>query len=320
LGAGAVVAISFAAMNAPRKPTILIDAPSNLGLMPLRPGHEPGVRFAPAALREAGIGRLLDAEDGGTVAPEPYRFERPADSRVRNLDGVRSYAYALAESVGAAIDAKRFPVVLGGDCSILLGPMLALRRRGRFGLVFLDGHTDLQSPETSRSGGAAGMDLALVTGRGPAALTDFDGWSLLVQPRDVVAIGARDGSERSGPAGELGAEGAVFHALADARRRGLGAMAADAVARLDEMGAEGFWIHVDVDVLDSAVMPAVDSPQPDGLTHEELVETLRPLVAASGAMGIEVTIFDPELDADGRLAKHLAETIAAAFSFETGSW
>jgi arginase len=307
-------------MNAPRKPTILIDAPSNLGLMPLRSGHEPGVRFAPAALREAGIGRLLEAEDGGVVEPVPYRFERPVDSRVRNLDGVRSYAYALAESVGAAIDAKRFPVVLGGDCSILLGPMLALRRRGRFGLVYLDGHTDLQSPETSRSGGAAGMDLALVTGRSPGALTNFGGLSPLVQPCDVVAIGARDGSERSVEASELAVEGTVFQALADARHRGLSASAADAVVHLAETGAEGFWIHVDVDVLDSEVMPAVDSPQPDGMTDEELVETLRPLVAAPGAMGIEVTIFDPELDGEGRLAKQLAETIAAAFSFETGSW
>src|SRR5262249_50362409 len=168
---------------------------SNLGLMPLRPGHEPGVRFAPAALRQAGIGRLLEAEEGGAVEPAPYRFERPADSRVRNLGGVRDYAYALADAGGRAIDAKRLPVVLGGDCSILLGPMLALRQRGRFGLVFLDGHSDLLSPETSRSGGAAGMDLALVTGRGPAALTHFDGLSPLVQPRDVVAIGARDESE-----------------------------------------------------------------------------------------------------------------------------
>jgi arginase len=70
---------------------------------------------------------------------------------------------------------------------------------------------------------------------------------------------------------------------------------------------------VDVDVLDSDLMPAVDSPQPDGLTYEDLVGTLRPLVAAPGAIGIEVTIFDPELDPDGRLARDLTEVLVSAF-------
>jgi arginase len=301
-------------MERPGIPLILLDAPSNLGLMPPGPNHEPGVRFAPSALREAGIQALLGVEDGTAVDPPPYRFERPADSKVRNLDGLRSYAGALAVSVDGVVAAGGFPVVLGGDCSILLGPMLALRRRGRYGLVFVDGHTDVQSPEDSATGGAAGMDLALVTGRGPAALVDFDGCAPLVRADDVVAIGFRDGTELRSPAvADLADAGATFLPLGEARRRGLTRTATGAVTRFAEAGADGFWMHVDVDVLDSDLMPAVDSPQPDGMTYQELVEVLRPLLASPRAMGIEVTIFDPERDTGGYLARRLAETLAASF-------
>jgi arginase len=306
-------------MDAEARSIVLLDAPSNLGLMPLQPGHEPGVRFAPAALRGVGIQALLGAKDGGQVTPAPYRFERPADSNVRNLDGLRRYAFALADEVGRVVEANAFPVVLGGDCSILLGPMLALRRRGRFGLVYLDGHTDVQTPEISASGGAAGMDLAMVTGSGPAALVDFDGLVPLVRDEDVVAIGFRDGSERTMLAvSELAGAGATFLPLDEARQRGLSDVATETTARFAGAGVDGFWIHVDVDVLDSELMPAVDSPQPDGMTYEELGEVLRLLLASPMAMGIEVTIFDPELDPDSRLARRLAETLSGAFSASTG--
>jgi len=191
---------------------------------------------------------------------------------------------------------------------------LALRRRGRYGLVFVDGHTDVQSPEDSATGGAAGMDLALVTGRGPAALVDFDGLAPLVRAADVVAIGFRDGSEsRSRAIADLADAGAAFLPLAEARQRGLTQAASEAVTRFAEAGAEGFWVHVDVDVLDSEVMPAVDSPQPGGMTYRELIEVLRPLLASPRAMGIELTIFDPERDQGGLLARRLAETLATSF-------
>jgi arginase len=112
----------------------------------------------------------------------------------------------------------------------------------------------------------------------------------------------------------LAAAGAVFLPLAEARQRGWTEVATETAARFAGAGVEGFWIHVDVDVLDSDLMPAVDSPQPDGMTDEELGEVLRPLLAAPGAMGIEVTIFDPELDADGSLARRLGAMLAGAFA------
>jgi arginase len=301
-------------MNEVRSPLVVVDAPSNLGLMPPRPGHEPGTRLAPAALRRAGILSRLAATDGGGVTPPPYQYDRPDETRVRNVEGVRTFALSLAGKVDEVFGADRFPIVLGGDCSILLGPMLALRRRGRYGLVFVDGHTDLLMPETSQTGGAAGMDLALAVGRGISALTDVGGAAPLVEPRNVVAIGARDGSERSlSLAHELIAAGARFHPLAETRRNGCAVTARAAVDHLRTAGVAGYWIHVDVDVLDSGLMPAVDSPQPDGLTFDELVETLRPLLAAPLAVGLQMTIFDPELDTEDHLARRLVAMLAAGF-------
>ena len=307
-------------MNGAARNLVVLDAPSNLGLRPPRPGDEPGTRFAPSALRRAGILTRLGAIDAGAVAVPPYRIGRRDDTRIRNLDGVRVFALALAEALEPIVETGRFPVVLGGDCSILLGSMLALRRRGRYGLVFVDGHTDLLTPVTSQTGGAAGMDLALVTGHGPAALADLDGRGPLVDPRDVVAIGSRDGSERSLElARDVATAGAAFVPLADVRRRGLGATSRAAVDHLTGHEAMGFWVHLDVDVLDSTLMPAVASPQPDGLTFDEVIELLRPLLTAPSAVGFQVTVFDPELDTDGLLAQRLVAAIGAAFAADPPS-
>ena len=98
----------------------------------------------------------------------------------------------LADRVAFTLDLGRFPIVLGGDCSILLGSALALRRRGRFGLFFLDGHADFYSPESELNGEVASMDLALVTGHGPGALTNLEGHCPLVREEDVVLFGFRD--------------------------------------------------------------------------------------------------------------------------------
>jgi arginase len=109
-------------------------------------------------------------------------------------------AFSLAGVVESALQASRLPVVLGGDCSIILGPLLALRRRGRYGLVFLDGHADFQHPADEPNGEVASLDLALATGRGPRPLTDLDRLAPLVRAEDVALLGYRafDDNDRFG--------------------------------------------------------------------------------------------------------------------------
>lgn len=213
----------------------------------------------------------------------------------------------MAERVGAAIDAGRFPLVLGGDCSVLLGPMLALRRRGRFGLVFVDGHLDFRHPgNDDQVNAAAGEDLALATGRGTTRLTGIDGLRPYVRDGDVVALGEREGDPET--ADILGTEIGVWN-LGEVRRAGVDQTAGETIDRMEGGGVDGFWLHLDVDVLDDAVMPAVDSRQPDGLSWAELAGLIGPVLRSPLAIGMEVTIFDPELDPDGRVGARLAAAL-----------
>jgi arginase len=91
---------------------------------------------------------------------------------------------------------EQFPIVLGGDCSILIGCMLALRRLGKYGLFFIDGHADFYQPEAEPNGEVASMELAIVSGSGPSILTDIDGLKPLVQDKDIIAFGYRDTEEQ----------------------------------------------------------------------------------------------------------------------------
>jgi arginase len=123
-----------------------LDAPSNLGLKPPSPGEETGVKNMPGVLRAHGILQRLRAEDAGIVVPGSYTSAVDPAIGVRNAKEIRDYSLLLADRIGELLGHGRFPVVLGGDCSILLGSGLALRKRGRYGLLFVDGHTDLLTP------------------------------------------------------------------------------------------------------------------------------------------------------------------------------
>jgi arginase len=297
----------------PQRNVVVVDAPSNLGLRPPSPNAIPGCWRLPQALRRAGIVARLEATDGGQVRPSPYTPDRDATG-TRNGLAIADYSVQVADRLGEVLDAGGFPLLLGGDCSILLGAMLALRRRGRYGLAFVDGHLDFRHPgNTTRLAAVAGEDLAVVTGRGPEPLADLEGRRPLVRDTDVVALGHHDPDP--GWYQDVSAATAITVVDADQiRRDGAAEAAADALAILGGRGLDGFWIHVDVDVLDGAVMPAVDSPEPGGLDYRELIALLRALTVSDLAVGAELTIFDPDLDRDGHLAQELTTAIADSFS------
>jgi arginase len=292
---------------------VVVDAPSNLGLSPPEEGREPGVRGLASALREKGLVSRLGAEDGGGLTPPPYSPEIESGTGTRNGEAIWGFSLDLAKRVGAIVRGGRFPLVLGGDCSILLGSMLALRRLGRFGLVFVDGHLDFRHPGNSaRLGAVAGEDLALVTGRGPERLTGIGGsQGPLVRDGDVIALGEREDYPEWRDIHET--EIAVWD-LRELKGLGFAEAAGKAVEKLRANGVEGFWVHLDADVLDDTLMPAVDSRQPGGMSYAELGELLRPLLRSGLAVGMEITIFDPELDPTGEIAEAFTAAVVEAFS------
>ena len=290
----------------------VVDAPTNVGLSPLGPGREPGVRGLASALRANGIVSRLGATDGGAVASPPYRPEIDPSKGVRNGEALRSFSLDLAERVGAVVQEGKFPFVLGGDCSILIGNMLALRRRGRFGLVFIDGHLDFRHPGNSELvGAAAGADLALVSGRGPDRLAKVDGLEPLVLDGDIVALGEREDYPEWR---DVHDSDITVWDLWKMRSLGVTGVALKTVEKMEASGVEGFWVHLDADVLDDVIMPAVDSRQPDGLSYAELIELLRPFLGSPLAAGMQVTIFDPELDKNGKIAEEFTDALVEAFS------
>ena len=291
---------------------VVVDAPSNLGLSPPEEGREPGVRGLASALRERGLVYRLGAGDGGGLTPPPYSPEVEPTTGTRNGEAIREFSRDLAERVGAIVRSGKRPLVLGGDCSILLGSMLALRRLGRFGLVYVDGHLDFRHPGNSaRLGAVAGEDLALVTGRGSERLTDIGGLGPLVRDEDVVALGEREAYP--GWRDIHDTEITVWD-LPRLRELSFAGAAGRAVEKLRANGVEGFWVHLDADVLDDALMPAVDSRHPGGMAYAELVELLRPLLRSGLAVGMEITIFDPELDSTGEIAEEFTAAVVEAFS------
>jgi arginase len=290
-----------------RRYTIL-EAPSTLGL------SSSGVERLPEVLLANGLSERLSATHAGRVEPRSRSGQRDPVTTVLNGTEIVDYTYRLADAVGMALAAGGFPIVLGGDCSIMLGSTLALRRRGRYGLLFIDGQADFFQPEAEPKGEAASMDLAFVTGFGPPSLTHFDGRAPLVLPADAVAFGFRDAQDQIEYGSQpLPADLRAFD-LPTIRNVGIQAAAGDAVRHLTRPGLDGFWIHVDADCLDDAVMPAVDFRLPDGLSVDELHAVLRKALASGRAVGIEITIYNPALDPQQHAGRLLAKVITDALN------
>jgi arginase len=284
----------------------LLDAPSNLGLRPPEPGIVPGCYKAPGVLRDFGLLDRLGAVEAGVATPPRYRPDWTPGTP-RNEAALAVYSRHLADRVHALLDRDGLPVILGGDCGIVVGIALALHRRGRFGLVYLDG-LDYRhdSPDVGSVGGEA---LALVTGLG-GLLAELDGTRPYLRPADTVVMGLRPGDESADEATAAGLRLIDAPAVADDPL----AAASRALEVVEAAELDGFWIHVDADVLDPQLMPAVDSPEPGGLSFGDLAAVLGRLLSSPRAVGLDVAIYDPDLDPDLQGGRQLTDTLVRAFS------
>ncbi|HZA69048.1 MAG TPA: arginase family protein [Nitrososphaeraceae archaeon] len=297
-------------MSLKRKYAIL-DAPSILGLRPT------GVELLPETLRRAGLLERLNAEYCGAVTPlPPYDNSRDKMTRLLNPKAIKDYSIKLADSVKILLHNNKFPIVLGGDCSILIGNALALRRLGGYGLFFIDGHADFYLPEESPTGEVADMDLAIVTGHGPDILSDLDHLKPLIMERDIVVFGYRDAEQSSKYGCQDIKKTTMMKAieLGEVRRLGFQNAATLGIAMLLKNELTGFWIHLDADVLDDSIMPAVDYRLPSGVTFSELSNLLKLLLLSKKAVGMSITIFNPTLDKDGSITRNFVSSIVEGLS------
>jgi len=299
----------------------IVDAPSILGLRPT------GVQHLPEALKATDLMKKLKAEYAGRVLSLPYNPQQDKSTLLLNPDTIRAFSLQLAEIVTSVLHKKQFPIVLGGDCSILIGNLLALRKIGtssissgggsnRYGLFFIDGHADFYQPEASLTGEVADMDLAIVSGRGPDILTDIQGLKPLVLDQDVVVFGYRD-EDQAANYGSQDIHEMNMHVfdLEKVHTLGITHAASLAIEKLMNSNLAGFWIHLDADVLDDPIMPAVDYRlDGGGLSFSDLGELLKVILGSGNAVGMDITIFNPSLDVDGSIARRFVSSIVAGLS------
>ena len=303
---------------APARPDVrLVLAPSNLGLRPEN-GKEPGTWQAPRVLMAAGLRDAVEAAEVMSLDRPLYEIAAQPGTRIRNGQTLRRFSLELGEQVRAALAARRFPVVIGGDCGILLGCLYGLRIAGGRGLVHVDGHSDFTQAESYATpetlGAAAGMDLALASGRGEPIMTEWPGVEgPLAADADIVQVGERSADEAwfRQYYGEILATEITRLNVQDVLAAGIDAAAGRVLARLEARGLDRVWVHVDLDVLDEKVMPAVDSPGSPGFDYGQLAALVGALAASGRVAGMDFAIYDPERDPGHAHAPDLVAGIAA---------
>ncbi|WP_205514539.1 arginase family protein [Longitalea arenae] len=289
----------------------IIAAPSILGLRPT------GVQDLAKTLLAAGLaGRLqveLPVREVQTLN-DFYNKERDPQTHCLNPALIREFSLILGKEVNTVINSGRFAFILGGDCSILIGIMAALKRIGSYGLIFIDAHADFYEPEKSTTGEVADMDLAIVTGRGPAILTNIHDLQPYVKDEHVIHIGQRDIEEAMGFGSRDIRETIIkCFSMADIEERGIEKVMADTLLHAHQLPVESFWIHFDTDVLADDINPAVEYHLPGGLSFSQLEYILQNLLMSVNIAGISVTIYNPSFDPDRKIARNIVESLGRAF-------
>ena len=273
-----------------------------LGVPTNSAGTTDGVARAPQALREAGLVERLRAA-APIVDLGDVQVDEP--SPTRGPDGIidaPNLASTVARVRAQVAEARRVGhsvMVVGGDCPVLIGALAGCADVSGTppGLLFVDGHEDAWPPQASTTGEAADMELGLLLGRNldevePLLLAQIP----RLEPRRVAIVGARDLAEIDAAAAPSLAD--AITVIDDAAVRsdpvGIGRGAARGVAE----SAGDWWLHIDLDVLSSEALPAVDYEQAGGLSWSDLTALTGAALSVGGCLGATVTIYDPDLDPD----------------------
>lgn len=299
------------------KEICIVEFPSNLGLKEPQPGKEPGVKNLPNWFWRHNLHKAIDHKDVLRLDPPKYTTNRDSETNILNANALVDYAREQAYLINNLLSQNKFPFILGGDCSILLGSAIALKQKGNYGLFYLDGHTDFMNISLSETGGAGGMAASIVTGNGPLKLTNILNLSPYIKEENLWCAGNREYDDEY--ENEIRNSSATYLSLHEVRKQGISNAVQTFLTEVKNKNLDGFWLHIDVDVLNDSIMPCVDSRTPDGLTYEEFNELTCYLFQSPKLSGLEITILDPDLDATGKYTKNFVENISATFKKHFGT-
>jgi arginase len=272
-----------------------------------------GEERAPDALREAGIAEALGARDAGDATPHLTQSEREPETGVIAFSQLAAASAELRDAVSLTLEEGDRPLVVGGDCTLLLGAIAGARRHhDEIAMWFVDGHADYLDGATSETGEAADMELAMLTGTAPAGLCDLTPPAPMLDPENVVILGHRPPELAADVAGELERVPEELAQLSawEISERGAARIAAEWEERLGATGA--VWLHLDLDALDEAELGAVTYSQPEGLIWAEFTELTRTFLASPDLIGASIADFNPDLDPEGADARRIVAALSEA--------
>jgi arginase len=291
----------------------IIGAPMDLG------AGRRGVDMGPSALRLAGLNEKLTllgyaVEDLGNVIVEQPETAPVGTPEARYLPQIAHTCVRLSEMVEKAADEGRVPLVLGGDHSAAIGTVTGMSRyfrktQRKLGLIWIDAHADMNTPQSSPSGNVHGMPLACLVGMGPPELTCISGYAPKIDPHSTAVIGLRsvDDMER------LNLRGAGVHAftMRDIDERGLSRVIEEAVD-IVSAGTAGFHLSFDMDAVDPREAPGVGTPVRGGITYREAHLAMELLNDSGRMTSMEIVEVNPVLDEVNRTALLAVELVMSA--------
>lgn len=290
----------------------IIGYPSDLG------AGRRGVDMGPSALRIAGITRKLETlgytvTDEGDIPVHALEIGEEGSSNLKFLTEIARATTILAERVESALDANRFPLILGGDHSMGIGSLGGVaahcKREGkRLGVVWIDAHADMNTPETTPSGNIHGMPLAVAMGLGHPKLKAIGGDFVKVQPENVVIIAARDLD--AGEVELIKRLNLSAYTMFDIDKRGIYPIIAEVVEKLRPQ-IDHLHVSFDLDSVDPLVAPGVGTPVPGGLSFREAHFVMEYLAETQMVGSLDVTEVNPILDTRNSTAVFATEVVSS---------
>jgi arginase len=275
--------------------------------------------MGPSALRLAGLNARLaslgyEVEDLGNVSVAQQESTPAGAENAKYLPQIAKTCTKLAAMVESILSSGKFPLVLGGDHSIAAGTVSGVSHYcrqcgGKVGLIWIDAHADMNTPESSPSGNVHGMPLACCIGQGPRELTEIFDYSPKVEGINVVLVGIRDvdQSERD----VVRASGVTAFTMRDIDERGLRAVMEQAIA-IASSGTAGFHLSLDMDSVDPDEAPGVGTPVRGGMTYREAHLAMETICDCSRMLSMEIVEVNPVLDSANRTASLGVELVMSA--------
>jgi arginase len=305
-------AASFSSIT-PRKIRV-IGVPLDLGQ------SRRGVDMGPSAVRVAGLEARLEAlghvvEDAGNIAVAIAEQKSEGDPRAKYLKEITAMCTKHADLVLKTLEAGKVPVVLGGDHSVAAGTVAGVaefyRRQGqKVGLIWIDAHTDINTPESSPSGNVHGMPLAAIMGLGPAELSNIFDFSPKVKPENCVLVGVRDidAIEKE----NVRRAGIEVFTMRDIDERGMRTIMEEAL-RMAGRGTAGYHVSLDMDWVDPEDAPGVGTPVRGGATYREAHLAMEIIADHGRLLSFEIVEVNPVIDEHNRTADLAVELTLSAF-------